>query len=65
MDYAPRRHQAARSFSQKLGLSGIASASPQLHSSHEEVRLRRLPAFADRLRDPAWRFHAMDTSHSP
>ncbi|MBX9698765.1 MAG: alpha/beta fold hydrolase [Acetobacteraceae bacterium] len=63
-----RRHQPARCFSQKLRLRGIgAPPFPRsyVHCTRKEG-VDVFAQFADRYRgDPAWRFHAMDASHSP
>ena len=64
---ARRRHQPARCFSQRLRLKGGTPAFPRsyVHCTRKAGgdTFRR---FADRFRDdPAWRFHAMDASHSP
>ncbi|TDH61681.1 alpha/beta hydrolase [Dankookia rubra] len=64
----PRRvHQPARCFSQKLR---VAHAAPAVPRSYIHCTRKQGPdvfaQFADRFRaDPAWRFHAMDASHSP
>lgn len=62
-----RRHQPARCFTQRLRLSGATPPFPRSYvhctrkDGHDVFR-----QFADRVRaDPAWRFHAMDASHSP
>lgn len=62
-----RRHQPARTFSQKLQLVQAAPPFPRSYihctkkSGHDVFQ-----QFADRFRDdPAWHFHAMDASHSP
>ncbi|MFT8243368.1 alpha/beta fold hydrolase [Roseomonas sp. BN140053] len=62
-----RRQQPARCFSQKLRLSGEAPPFPRSY-----IHCTRKPGgdsfarFAERFRDdPAWRFHALDASHSP
>jgi pimeloyl-ACP methyl ester carboxylesterase len=62
-----RRHQPARCFSQKLRLSSNAPSFPRsyIHCTKKEGP-DAFRQFADRFRsDPAWRFHAMDASHSP
>ncbi len=62
-----RRHQPARCFTQKLRL---AHAAPSFPRSYIHCTSKTGPdtfqQFADRFRnDPSWRFHALDTSHSP
>jgi pimeloyl-ACP methyl ester carboxylesterase len=62
-----RRHQPARCFSQKIALSGRTPPFPRsyIHCTRKTGHDVFAP-FADRYRDdPAWRFHAMDASHSP
>ncbi len=62
-----RRHQPLRCFTQKLRLSGAAPSFPRSY-----IHCTKKPGpdsfrqFADRFStDPAWRFHALDASHSP
>ena len=62
-----RRHHPARCFAQKLHL---ANPSPAFPRSYIHCTRKTGPdvfqQFADRFRsDPAWRFQAMDASHSP
>ncbi|MFL5286685.1 MAG: alpha/beta fold hydrolase [Rhodopila sp.] len=62
-----RRHQPARCFSQKLRLNHPVPPFPR---SYMHCTKKTDPdvfrQFADRFRnDPAWRFYAMDASHSP
>jgi pimeloyl-ACP methyl ester carboxylesterase len=62
-----RRHQPARCFSQTLHLNHAAPPFPRsyIHCMRKEEH-DVFRQFADRSRgDPAWRFHAMDASHSP
>ena len=63
-----RRHQPARCFSQKLRLTGTAPppfARSYIHCT-KKTGHDVFQQFADRFRDdPAWRFHAVDASHSP
>ena len=62
-----RRHQPARCFSQKLRLVHQAPAFPRsyIHCT-KKTGPDVFRQFADRFRnDPAWRFHAIDASHSP
>jgi len=62
-----RRHQPARCFSQRLHLTHAAPPFPRsyIHCTRKEGH-DVFRQFADRFRgDPAWRFHAMDASHSP
>jgi hypothetical protein len=62
-----RRHQPARCFSQTLHLTHAAPPFPRsyIHCTRKEGH-DVFRQFADRFRgDPAWRFHAMDASHSP
>ncbi len=62
-----RRHQPARTFSQKLRRPGTTPPFPRtyIHCTRKSG-FDVFQQFADRLRDdPAWRFHAMDASHSP
>lgn len=64
---ARRRHQPALCFSQKLHL---AHATPPFARSYIHCTRKHGPdvfaQFAARFRhDPAWRFQAMDASHSP
>lgn len=64
----PRRvHQPARCFSQKLR---VRHATPAVPRSYIHCTRKAGPdvfaQFAERFRaDPAWRFNAMDASHSP
>jgi pimeloyl-ACP methyl ester carboxylesterase len=62
-----RRHQPARTFSQKLQL---VHGTPPFPRSYIHCTKKSgtdiFQQFADRFRDdPAWDFHAMDASHSP
>jgi pimeloyl-ACP methyl ester carboxylesterase len=62
-----RRHQPTRCFSQKLALTGAGQGVPRtyIHCTRKEGH-DVFRQFADRFRDdPAWRFRAMDASHSP
>ncbi|WP_159348200.1 alpha/beta fold hydrolase [Roseomonas harenae] len=62
-----RRHQPARCFSQKLRLAQAMPSFPRsyIHCTRK-TGADNFQQFADRFRsDPAWRFHAMDASHSP
>jgi len=62
-----RRHQPARCFTQPLRLSGAVELLPRtyIHCTRKEGH-DVFRQFADRARrDPAWRFHALDASHSP
>jgi pimeloyl-ACP methyl ester carboxylesterase len=62
-----RRHQPLRCFTQKLRLANPAPACPRsyIHCTRK-LGYDAFAQFADRFRDdPAWRFHAMDASHSP
>jgi pimeloyl-ACP methyl ester carboxylesterase len=62
-----RRHQPARCFSQALRVTQAAPAFPRtyIHCTRK-AGPDVFRQFADRFRDdPAWRFHAMDASHSP
>jgi pimeloyl-ACP methyl ester carboxylesterase len=63
-----RRHQSARCFSQRLRLT--RAAPPPFRRSYIHCTKKTghdvFQQFADRFRhDPAWRFHALDASHSP
>ena len=63
-----RRHQPTRCFSQKLHHAGGTPAFPRtyIHCTRKDGRPDPFAQFADRFRDdPAWRFQAMDASHSP
>jgi pimeloyl-ACP methyl ester carboxylesterase len=62
-----RRHQPARCFSQALRLTGATPSFPRTYiHCRKKVGNDVFRQFADRFRaDPAWRFHAMDASHSP
>jgi pimeloyl-ACP methyl ester carboxylesterase len=62
-----RRHQPARCFSQKLRLVHAAPPFPRsyIHCT-KKTGYDVFTQFARRFRDdPAWRFHALDASHSP
>jgi pimeloyl-ACP methyl ester carboxylesterase len=62
-----RRHQPARCFSQPIRLSGATRTLPRsyIHCTRKEGP-DVFRQFADRFRDDlAWRFQAMDASHSP
>lgn len=62
-----RRYQSARCFSQKLRLAHAAPPFPRTYvHCTRKVGHDNFRQFADRFRDdPAWRFHALDASHSP
>jgi pimeloyl-ACP methyl ester carboxylesterase len=62
-----RRHQPALCFSQKLTLAQTEPSFPRtyIHCT-KKSGFDAFQQFAGRFRaDPAWRFHAMDASHSP
>jgi len=62
-----RRHQPARCFGQALRLTHAVPPFPRtyIHCTRKEGP-DVFAQFAMRFRDdPAWRFHAMDASHSP
>lgn len=62
-----RRHQPARCFSQRLRVTRAvpAFARTYIHCTRK-TDFDVFQQFADRFsHDPAWRFHAMDASHSP
>lgn len=63
-----RRHQPTRCFSQSLHHAGGTPRFPRtyIHCTRKDGRPDVFAQFADCFRgDPAWRFHAMDASHSP
>ena len=63
-----RRHQPARCFTQPVRLTGGSAPSFPRTYVHCTNKIGNdvFRQFADRFRDdPAWRFHAMDASHSP
>ena len=62
-----RRHQPMRCFTQKLQLSRPAPPFPRsyIHCTKKEGH-DSFQQFAQRFHDdPAWRFHALNASHSP
>src|SRR3954470_13976150 len=62
-----RRHQPVRCFTQKLRLTNATPAFPRsyIHCA-KKIGHDTFQQFADRFRgDTAWRFHALDASHSP
>lgn len=64
---ARRRHQSALCFSQRLRLTRAMPPFPRsyIHCT-KKIGHDNFRQFADRFRgDPAWRFYALDASHSP